>query len=137
MNERTSVRSPTRVSTLITGIPAAFALATDGCSAVGSVGINTSASGFCARTASTTGICVAGEYSDGSPCQIRSTPFAFAAATAPTFIAWKNGSDSAPITNAIFLFAACAAGATTVPVTRAPTTPTERTVVISLRSEDI
>ena len=121
----------------MTGIPSAFAFVTDGCRAVGSVGIKTNASGFCARTASTTGICVAGEYSDGSPCQIRSTLFALAAASAPTFIAWKNGSDSAPITNAIFLFAAWAAGATTVPVTRAPTTPTDTTVVISLRSEDI
>ena len=37
--------------------------------------------------------CVGGEYSLGSPYQISSTFLALASASAPTFIAWKNGSD--------------------------------------------
>ena len=37
------------------------------------------------------------------------TPLFLACSSAPSFIAWKNGSDSAPMTNAIvYLFAACA-----------------------------
>ncbi|CAB5040742.1 unannotated protein [freshwater metagenome] len=103
MKVSTLLRSVTRVSTLATITPASTAFVTEGCSASGSVGMSTRPSGFCARTWSTTGICVAGEYSLGSPCQMSSAPSLVASSWAPTFMAWKNGSDSAPMTKAIFL----------------------------------
>src|SRR5215469_16521214 len=76
---------------------------TIGCSALGSVGAMTNALGRSASSCCAIGICVDGEYTLGSPCQVTVTPRAFAAASAPRFMAMKNGSASAPMLNAIVI----------------------------------
>src|SRR5215469_2151090 len=104
MNDRTLDRSFTCVSTLTAGMPWEMAWLTIGCSALGSVGAMTNALGLPASSCWAIGICVEGEYTDGSPCQMTVTPSALAAASAPRFMAMKNGSASAPMLNATVIF---------------------------------